>query len=244
MGTVGKDFDPYAYWMDKNKINRTHLRIIEDTFTGQAFITTDMDDNQITVFHPGAMNFSHENKVTDAQDISIGIISPDGPDGMVQHASQFVEAGVPFVFDPGQGLPMFDSHDLKTFFDQATWITVNDYEWQIMQKRTDMTSHDVAELVDALIVTKSGEGSLIYTKDKRYEIPSARTDKLEDPTGCGDAYRAGLLYGLMNEMDWETTGRIASLMGAIKIESHGTQNHSFTMDEFKARFKEAFGRTM
>ena len=244
MGTVGKDFDPYRYWMEKNKIDQTHLKVIENSFTGQAFITTDLDDNQITAFHPGAMNFSHENKIADAQNISIGIISPDGRDGMIQHANQFVEAGIPFVFDPGQGLPMFDSDDLKIFFDQATWVTVNDYEWQMMQERTDMTPHNLAEKVEALIVTKGGDGSFIYTKDKRYEIPSARPEKLEDPTGCGDAYRAGLLYGLMNELEWETTGRIASLMGAIKIERHGTQNHSFTMDEFKARFKEAFKRTM
>ena len=240
MGTAGKDFDPYRYWMNKNKIDQTHVKVIEEAFTGQAFITTDLDDNQITAFHPGAMNFSHENKVSDAKDISIGIISPDGRDGMIQHASQFVKADIPFVFDPGQSLPMFDSEDLKTFFNQATWITVNDYEWQMIQEKTGMPPHDVAELVDALIVTKGGEGSLIYTNEKRYEIPSATPSKLEDPTGCGDAYRAGLLYGLMNDMDWETTGRIASLMGAIKIESHGTQNHSFTMDEFRARYQENF----
>jgi adenosine kinase len=244
MGTVGKDFDSYRYWMDKNKIDQTHIKVVDEAFTGQAFITTDLDDNQITAFHPGAMNFSHENNVSDANDISIGIISPDGRDGMILHASQFAEVGIPFVFDPGQGLPMFESEELRTFFDQATWITVNDYEWQMIQEKTGMPPHDVAELVDALIVTKGGEGSLIYTNEKRYEIPSATPSKLEDPTGCGDAYRAGLLYGLMNDMDWETTGRIASLMGAIKIESHGTQNHSFTLDGFKARFKQAFGRTM
>ena len=241
MGTVGKDFEPYAYWMDKSKIDRSHLKLIENAFTGQAFITTDLDDNQITAFHPGAMNFAHENKVADAQNISIGIISPDGRDGMIQHASQFVEADIPFVFDPGQGLPMFDSEELKVFFDQATWVTVNDYEWQMVQEKTDMTPHDLAEHVEALIVTKGGDGSLIYTKDKRYDIPSAKPENLEDPTGCGDAYRAGLLYGLMNEFDWETTGQIASLMGAIKIECHGTQNHKFDMDEFRARYHENLG---
>ena len=241
MGTVGKDFDPYRYWMNKHEIDQAHLKVIEDAFTGQAFITTDLDDNQITAFHPGAMNFSHENKVSDAKDISIGIISPDGRDGMIQHASQFVGAGIPFVFDPGQGLPMFDGDDLKIFFNQATWVTVNDYEWEMMQEKTGMSPHDLAEQVDALVITKGGDGSLIYTKSKRYEIPCAKPASLEDPTGCGDAYRAGLLYGLMNEMDWETTGRIASLMGAIKIESLGTQNHSFTMDKFKKRYQEEFG---
>ncbi len=242
MGTVGKDFDPYRYWMQKNNIDQTYLKIIEESFTAQAFIITDIDDNQITAFHPGAMYFSHQNKVSYTKEIDIGIISPDGRDGMIQHASQFAEADIPFIFDPGQGLAMFESEDLKTFLNQATWVTVNDYEWQMMQDRTDIILRDVLESVNALIVTKGGEGSLIYTKEKCYEIPVATPSKLEDPTGCGDAYRAGLLYGLMNDMDWETTGRIASLMGAIKIENHGTQNHFFTTEEFKVRFKEAFAR--
>ncbi len=243
MGTVGKDFDPYAYWMDKNKVDRRHVSIIEDTFTAQAFITTDLDDNQITAFHPGAMEFSHHNKVLDTNGISIGIVSPDGREGMLQHAEQFVEAKVPFIFDPGQGMPMFDGTTLVNFIDQATWVTVNDYEWQLMQERTSLSPHDITERVDALIVTRGSNGSVIYTRGKRYEISVATPEAVEDPTGCGDAYRAGLLYGLLNEMDWETTGRIASLMGAIKIESHGTQNHSFTLDEFRSRFNKSFGYT-
>ncbi len=241
MGTVGKDFDPYRYWMKRHEIDQTHLKVIEDVFTGQAFITTDSDDNQITVFHPGAMSFSHENKVSDAEDISMGIISPDGREGMIQHAGQFFEADIPFMFDPGQGLPMFDDGDLETFFNQATWVTVNDYEWEMIQEKTGMSPQDLAAQVDALVITKGSSGSLIYTKSKRYEIPCAKAENLEDPTGCGDAYRAGLLYGLMHEMDWETTGRIASLMGAIKIESLGTQNHSFTMDKFRKRYQAEFG---
>jgi adenosine kinase len=243
MGTVGKDFDPYAYWMDKNKVDRRHVTVVEDTFTAQAFITTDLDDNQITAFHPGAMEFSHRNKVLDTNGISIGIVSPDGREGMLQHAEQFVEAKVPFIFDPGQGMPMFDGTTLVNFIDQATWVTVNDYEWQLMQERTGLSPHDITERVDALIVTRGSNGSVIYTREKRYEIPAATPEAVEDPTGCGDAYRAGLLYGLLNEMDWETTGRIASLMGAIKIKSHGTQNHAFTPDEFSSRFKESFGYT-
>ena len=243
MGTVGKDFDPYAYWMDKNKVDRRFVSVVEDTFTAQAFITTDLDDNQITAFHPGAMEFSHHNKVLDTNGISIGIVSPDGREGMLQHAEQFVETGVPFIFDPGQGMPMFDGTALTNFIDQATWVTVNDYEWQLMQERTGLSPHDITERVDALIVTRGNTGSVIYTREKRYEIPAATPEVVEDPTVCGDAYRAGLLYGLLNEMDWETTGRIASLMGAIKIESHGTQNHSFTMDEFRSRFNESFGYT-
>jgi adenosine kinase len=243
MGTVGKDFDPYAYWMDKNNVDRRHVTVVKDTFTAQAFITTDLDDNQITAFHPGAMEFSHHNKVLDINGISIGIVSPDGREGMVQHAEQFVEAKVPFIFDPGQGMPMFDGAMLVSFIDQATWVTVNDYEWQLMQERTGLSPHDITERVEALIVTRGSNGSVIYTRAKRYEVPAATPNAVEDPTGCGDAYRAGLLYGLLNKMDWETTGRIASLMGAIKVESHGTQNHAFTPDEFSSRFKESFGYT-
>jgi len=244
MATVGHDFKPYAEWMDKFNIPRTHVKELDKTYTGQAFITTDQDANQITAFHPGAMSFAHENKVEDAESVSIGIVSPDGRDGMIAHAEQFADKNIPFIFDPGQGLPMFDGDDLKKFIDQATYVSVNDYEAQLVEDRTGLSPHEIAERVEALIITRGGEGSHIYTKGHRYEIPVAKASELNDPTGCGDAYRAGLLYGLMNDMDWETTGRIAGLMGAIKIECHGTQNHSFTMDEFKQRFAESYGRKM
>ena len=241
MGTVGTDFDTYAQWMDMHKIPRTHVKEVEGTYTAQAFITTDRDDNQITAFHPGAMNHAHLNNVRDVKGISLGIVSPDGRDGMLQHATQFAETGVPFIFDPGQGLPMFGGEELMDFIDKATWVALNDYEAQLVQERTGKTPHELAEHVEALIVTRGGEGSIIYTKEKRYEIPTAKTEDVNDPTGCGDAYRAGLLYGLMNDMDWETTGRIAALMGAIKIEKHGTQNHSFTREQFLERFNQSFG---
>lgn len=241
MGTAGKDFDPYAYWMNKHKINRQHVKVIDSAYTAQAFITTDLDDNQITAFHPGAMSFSHHNKVSDAKDVTIGIISPDGRDGMIEHAQQFYDASIPFIFDPGQGMPMFDGDTLRTFIDQAKWVTVNDYEWQLMQERTKLTPDQISARVEALIVTRGGNGSFIYTHGKCHIIPAAKPQAVNDPTGCGDAYRAGLLYGLMHDMDWETSGRIASLMGAIKIESHGTQNHYFEIDQFKGRFKQEFG---
>lgn len=244
MATVGSDFSPYAEWMDKCGISRDHIKVINDSYTGQAFITTDLDDNQITAFHPGAMSMSHENQVSDATGMTVGIISPDGRDGMIAHAQQFVEAGIPFVFDPGQGMPMFDGEDLLRFVEQASWVTVNDYEMEMLQQRTGKSPHEIAGYVEALIVTLGGNGSHIYVKDHRIEIPSINSTQLVDPTGCGDAYRAGLLYGLMNEMDWETTGRIASLAGGIKIEHHGTQQHKFTRDEFDARFKQEFGRSI
>ncbi|MDH5444125.1 MAG: carbohydrate kinase family protein [Gammaproteobacteria bacterium] len=244
MGTVGTDFAPYAQWMDECGVDRKHIKVIDSTYTAQAFITTDQDDNQITAFHPGAMNFAHENHIADASGVKVGIVSPDGRDGMLQHAEEFAEAGIPFIFDPGQGLPMFDGKDLLSFIEKATWVAVNDYEAQLVEERTGKSAHEIAEMVDALIVTRGGEGSLIYTKEKRHEIPLAKTTAVNDPTGCGDAYRAGLLYGIMNDMDWETTGKMASLCGAIKIESHGTQNHSFTRAEFDARFKESFGHNI
>ncbi|MCG6898507.1 MAG: carbohydrate kinase family protein [Gammaproteobacteria bacterium] len=241
MGTVGSDFGPYAAWMDVIGIDRTHVTLIEDRFTAQAYITTDTDDNQITAFHPGAMDDSHENRVTDASGVQIGMVSPDGRQGMIDHASQFVDAGIPFIFDPGQGLPMFDREDLNAFIDQASWVSVNDYELQLLQERTGLSPHEIAERVEALIVTLGGEGSHIYTDKQRIDIPTAPVTRLNDPTGCGDAYRGGLLFGLMNQLDWETTGRIAALMGAIKIEQHGTQNHSFTLDEFRTRYRSSFG---
>ncbi len=241
MATVGRDFDPYGEWMEQCGIDSRHVRVLDNTYTAQAFITTDQSDNQITAFHPGAMSFAHENQVTDADGVTIGIVAPDGRDGMIEHAQQFADNNIPFIFDPGQGLPMFDGEELMRFVEQATWVAVNDYEAQLLSERTGKSPHELAEHVEALIVTKGGEGSHIYTKGHRLEIPTVEASALSDPTGCGDAYRAGLLYGLMNDMDWETTGRIASLMGSIKIAHHGTQNHRFSMDEFKARFHAAFG---
>jgi adenosine kinase len=240
MATVGKDFTPYAEWMDKFGVSRKYLKEV-DSYTGQAFITTDQDDNQITAFHPGAMGFSHENSVLKTEGVSVGIVAPDGRDGMIQHAKDFAEAGIPFIFDPGQGLPMFDGDDLMVFAEQATWIALNDYEAELFQERTGKSLEELAEMVEALIVTLGSKGSQIYSKGKCHDIPIAKVSELKDPTGCGDAFRAGILYGILNNLDWDTAGRIASLMGAIKIESNGTQNHIFTMQEFKTRYKENFG---
>jgi adenosine kinase len=244
MATVGQDFGPYREWLERKHIHTGHIRVLDGVFTAQAFITTDLDDNQITAFHPGAMNFAELNKISDATGVKLGMVSPDGRTGMIEHAAQFAEADIPFVFDPGQGLPMFDGKDLRRFVEQAAWVTVNDYEWQLLKDRTGWDVADVMKHVEALIVTRGAEGSIIYTAKEQLEIPTAKPNAVEDPTGCGDAYRAGLVYGLLRELDWETTGRIASLMGALKIECHGTQNHSFTLDEFKSRYKSSFRRSL
>lgn len=244
MGTVGRDFGPYAEWFDTLGIDRRHVRQVDDALTAQAFITTDLDDNQITAFHPGAMEQAHHNAVDEAQGVRIGILAPDGRDAMLAHARQFTEAGIPFIFDPGQGLPMFNGEELAAFIGQASWVTVNDYEWQLVQERTGLGAAEVAGQVRALIVTRGAEGSEIHTDGGKLDIPAARPDAVCDPTGCGDAYRAGLLFGLVHDLDWAVTGRIASLMGAIKIASAGTQNHRFERPEFAARYQQAFGQPL
>jgi adenosine kinase len=239
MGTVGHDFAPYAAWLDECGLSRRFLREVP-AFTAQAYITTDVDDNQITAFHPGAMSFSHENTVPRDAGITLGMVSPDGRDGMVQHAEQFAEAGIPFIFDPGQGLPMFDGAELAHFIDLANWVALNSYEAAMLCERTGLTIDQVAERCEAVVVTAGGEGSTVYADGEVIVIPAAKPAAIVDPTGCGDAYRAGLIYGLMNDFDWATTGRIASLMGAIKIAHPGTQNHAFTRAEFDDRFEAEF----
>jgi adenosine kinase len=241
MATVGEDFAPYRDWLDKHGIDRQHITEVPGAYTGQAFITTDLDDNQITAFHPGAMGESHRNSVADVEAVDIGIVAPDGRDGMLQHAREFAEAGVPFIFDPGQGMPLFGREELLDFIEQATWITVNDYEIEMLQARTELSAGDIAKRVEALIVTRGGKGSSVYTGGHRIDIPAVKPAAVNDPTGCGDAYRAGLLYGLLHELDWPTTGRIAALLGALKIEHHGTQNHHFTPDDFLRRYEAEFG---
>jgi adenosine kinase len=268
MATAGHDFAPYRERMVSKGISVDYIKVVEETFTAQAFITTDLDDNQITAFHPGAMQYAHLNKVADAAgggaaarnpaggraagqgavgwrepafEVVLGIVAPDGRQAMIEHAAQFKEAKIPFIFDPGQGLPMFGAEDLALFIDQATWVAVNDYEWQMLQQKTGLTAVQVAAKVDALIVTRGAEGSTIYTKERTWTVPVVKPRAVVDPTGCGDAYRAGLIHGLLRGLDWETTGRIASLMGSIKIESRGPQNHDFTKADFDRRYQDNFG---
>ncbi len=243
MATVGDDADPYLLRLDDLGLSRAHVRRIAGSFTAQAFITTDLDDNQITAFHPGAMSFSHLNHVADAKDAKLGIVAPDGRDGMQKHARDFAAAGVPFVFDPGQGLPMFSGDDLMEFLRLADYACFNDYEARLACDRTGRSLEQLAEEVKALIVTRGGEGSHIYADGCRHDIPCVKADAVVDPTGCGDAYRAGLLYGISEGWDWEKTGRLAAVMGAIKIAHRGGQNHRSNRAEIGARYAEAFGTT-
>ena len=244
LATVGKDFGPYQDWLSTLGISKDLIKVIPDSFTAQAYITTDLDDNQITAFHPGAMSFSHENQIPQDRSIRLGLISPDGKDGMIQHAKALLEQGIPFIFDPGQGMPMFNGEELLSLIDQAAWVTLNDYEAQMMKDRTGMKAEDIAARVEALIITKGSQGSVIYSGGQVIEILPAKPVATRDPTGCGDAYRAGLVQGLIEGYDMATTGRMASLMGAIKVESPGTQNHGFTLQEFKDRYRENFGANL
>jgi adenosine kinase len=241
MATVGDDYVPYAARFEQLNLTQQHVQKIPETFTAQAFITTDLDDNQITAFHPGAMNFSHLNSVKDTSDIRLGIIAPDGRDGMMQHAREFHEAGIPFVFDPGQGLPMYNGEELLDFIDKADYIAVNDYEGQMLQDRTGCSLESLANQAKALIITLGAQGSIIYAGGKKIEIPCVKPKDIVDPTGCGDAYRAGLLYGIVNNFDWQTTGQLGSLMGSLNIAQKGGQNHRFSRDEIGEYYFENFG---
>jgi len=241
MGAVGHDFGPYRDWMVANDMSLRFVRVMEDEYTAQAYITTDLDANQLTAFHPGAMNQSWRLEVPQDGSITLGVLAPDGREGMIAHAAQFARAGIPYVFDPGQAMTLFGGEELGKFVEQATWLTVNDYEAQLLQERTGLTDLEIAARVQAYIVTRGAEGSVIHTAGRRHEIPAVRAAQVVDPTGCGDAYRAGLLYGLAQGWDWPSTGRLGAVMGAIKIAQRGAQNHRPSRADIEAHFRRAFG---
>jgi adenosine kinase len=241
MATVGDDFGPYRKHLDKLGISTRYVRHVEGEFTPQAFITTDIDDNQITAFHPGAMQHSHLNRVTDAEGVRIGIVAPDGKAAMIQHSRDFAESGIPHIFDPGQGMTLFNGAELKQFIREAKYIVVNDYEYQLLKERTGLGGSEISRQVEALIVTRGAEGSVLRTRDDMHTIGSVDPDDVQDPTGCGDAFRAGLIHGLLNDLDLVTCCRIGSVMGAIKVARQGPQNHDPSPDEIGQRFFDSFG---
>jgi len=244
MATVGHDFAPYAQRLENLGLAATHVRVLDDHFTAQAFITTDADDNQITAFHPGAMSESHRNRVADANGVKLGIVSPDGRQGMVEHARDFAAAGIPFIFDPGQGLPMFSGPDLLQMMQGARALAVNDYEAGIVEEKTGRGPEELARVAGAVVVTRGAEGSTVYAEGRRISVPAVKPDALVDPTGCGDAYRAGLLYGLARGWNWEKCARLAAVMGSVKIAHRGGQNHRPARDDIARRFRDAFGETL
>jgi len=241
MATVGEDIQPYLERLDELGIGAALLKRIPGQFTAQAFITTDLDDNQITAFHPGAMNHSHENHVTRSLAAGVAVIAPDGKQGMLQHARECAAAGIPFMFDPGQGLPMFSGAEIDEFLRLADYVAVNDYEGKLLEDKTGRKLADLAREVKALVCTLGAKGSLVLAAGRRHEVPSVQAGAVVDPTGCGDAYRAGLLYGIAHGWDWPSTGKLGSLMGALKIAQRGAQNHSASLDEIESRFRKAFG---
>lgn len=244
MATVGDDAAPYFNRLQKLNLSSSYVQQISGSFTAQAFITTDRDDNQITAFHPGAMSFSHHNKITDAlpgTPVKLAIVAPDGRDGMLQHAHDCHAAGIPFVFDPGQGMPMFGSDELLQFIRMANYACFNDYEAKLACERTGKTLPSLASELEALIVTQGGEGSDIYTAGQRIHIAPTPPVAVQDPTGCGDAYRAGLLYGIYAGWDWRQSGQLASVLGTIKIASRGGQNHSTDRAEISLLYRQAYG---
>jgi adenosine kinase len=241
MATVGQDFGPYREHFQQQGIPLDHVKEIQDLFTAQAFITTDLDDNQITAFHPGAMMRSYENHVKDVPDVGFGIVGPDGYEAMLQNSREFAEAGIPFIFDPGQAMPLFNGKELTQMIEQATYVTVNDYESNLLQDKTGLSEKQIAERVQAYLITRGPKGSEVHSKAGVLQIPAATAMRVVDPTGCGDAYRAGLIYGWMQGMDMATTGRIASLMGALKIEHLGPQNQRFDFEQFAEQFRQQFG---
>jgi len=241
MATVGEDAAPYYERLRGLRIGTELLKRIPGQFTAQAFITTDLDDNQITAFHPGAMNYSHENHISRSLGASLAIIGPDGKEGMLQHARECAEAGIACMFDPGQGLPMFTPQELSEFVRQADYVAVNDYEGKLLEERTGQKLEQLAHDVKALVCTLGAKGSIIFAGGKRHEIPIVEAEKVVDPTGCGDAYRAGLLYGISHGWDWPSTGKLSALLGAIKIAQRGAQNHAPSRADIEARFQRAFG---
>ena len=244
MASIGDDGHPYRERLAGFDLDTTCVRTMPGTFTAQAFITTDLDDNQITAFHPGAMGLSHRISAAEAPDIRLGIIAPDGREGMLAHAAQLHAAGIPFIFDPGQAMPLFDGDELKRMVDWADYLAVNDYEGELLQERTGLSRADLAAQVKAMIITQGAGGSLIVAGKETIEIPAVTPESEVDPTGCGDAYRAGLLYGIAHGWDWQRTGRLASLLGALKIAHRGGQNHRFGRESVAARYQEAFGSAL
>jgi adenosine kinase len=226
MATVGNDGAEYVARLQGLGIGTRFVRELGDTYTAQAMIMTDRDNNQITAFHPGAMMQAHLTRIEPGADIRLGIISPDGRDAMLQHAQQLHAAGIPFVFDPGQGLPMFEGKELATFIDQATWVTVNDYEGKMLSERTGWSSAEISRRVQGLVVTLGGEGCEVWLAGTKTIVPPVKAAAIVDPTGCGDAWRGALLYGLEQGWPLARCAELGNRVGAIKIASRGPQNWS------------------
>lgn len=242
MAMVGRDFNAYRDWLEHQRVPQRFVRAVPDAYTSQAFITTDADGNQLSAFHPGAMERCHEQAVPTDAGVRIGVISPESRAGMVAHAEQMAAADIPFLFDPGQGVTMFGRDEFLRFVEQATWTACNEYECRLLQEKSGLGLGPLAERLEAVIVTRGAQGSAIHRPGREpLRIPAAAAARAADPTGCGDAYRAGLLFGLLRGMDWETCGRFGSLLGAAAVADEGCQHYVLDRDALYARFREEFG---
>ncbi|MBI3145563.1 MAG: carbohydrate kinase family protein [Pseudogulbenkiania sp.] len=242
MGAVGEDFAPYRAHLARLGVIDRHIRTIPGQYTAQCFIISDRDGNQLMAFHPGSMDHATANHLSDVDGpVELAIVAPSGYHGCLQHCRELFEAGVPFVFDPGQELPLFAREELRRLVEIASYVTLNDYEAELMRERAGLTLDDIRRQVRALIVTRGSHGSEIYVGDTVYLIPRVEMpQKPVDPSGCGDAYRAGLLYGIRHGLDWQVTGRLANVLGAIKVVSQGAQNHFFDWARLKQLYRQAY----
>jgi adenosine kinase len=241
VATLGDDGAEYLRRLDRMGIGHARVSVVGGRLTAQAFIITDLENNQITAFHPGAMMESHVNRVDEEKGARVAIIAPDGPRGMLQHAEGLSRAGIPFVFDPGQAMPSFSGEQLEFFVERAAFIALNDYEGAMLAERTGRPLTDIAKQVEALVVTRGGEGSVVYAGGGEIEVDPVPPERVVDPTGCGDAYRAGMLYGILNGLDWRSTAQLASTLATFKLEHHGAQNHRPTRDAIFERCARAYG---
>lgn len=228
MATLGNDGENYLHRLKHLGIATDFVKMVDDDYTAQAMIMTDLDNNQITAFHPGAMMQAHITRVEKRADITLGIVSPDGRDAMLQHAEQFAAAGIPFVFDPGQGLPMFDGAELRHFIELATWVTVNDYEGKMLSDRTGLDSTAISAMVQGLVVTLGEHGCEVWQQGRKQVVAPVKAQAVVDPTGCGDAWRSALLFGLDQGWDLVRCAELGNKIGALKIASRGPQNYSLT----------------
>ena len=227
MATLGKDGVLYRNHLEHLGISLQHVHTVDNDYTAQAIIITDQDNNQITAFHPGAMGQAHIQRIEANPAIKLAIVAPDGRDAMIQHAEQLQAAGIPFVFDPGQGLPMFNGEELLRFVSQASWVAVNDYEGKMLAERTGQSLTELSRgHLRGLIETLGAEGCNVYVQGEVTHVPGVEAEAVVDPTGCGDAFRGGLLFGLSQGWDLVKSVALANRIGAIKIAVAGPQNYT------------------
>ncbi len=242
LATAGSDFGPYADWLARHDISRDGIRIFEDVRTAQGFVTTDLDHSQIWAFYEGAMARAHEARIEDVDgEASFAIVTANGKQAMIEHARKLKARGIPTYVDPSHGLPIIDRSELLELIDGSAVYIVNDYEWSLTLEKTGCSEEELFSRCDAVVITSGAEGSVIHSEGAKIEIPPVSARTVVDPTGCGDAYRAGLMAGRARGLSFEVAGRMGSLLGSCQVEVEGTQNLVLELDEFRSRYEREFG---